>query len=220
MKTSLIRRISTDTHYVLTGFPAAVLAFCLVVTGVAAGAGSLVAFVGLPILAVTASLARAFADRERALLPGVLGRRLARPGYSQTPAGAGLLRRAVGPLAGGQSWMDLLHAIVAFPFAIAAFVITTVWWSGVIAGLTFPLYGWLIARIPGALDGGLPALLDLGHSTGMFILVNTVIGVMFALTLIPVVRGCALMKAGLAEALLTRPVEDTRSHAAVHAAGI
>ncbi|WP_219460291.1 sensor domain-containing protein [Nonomuraea rhizosphaerae] len=205
--TSLRHRIATDTRYVLLGLPTAVIAFVLVVTGISAGAGSLVAFVGLPVLAATAAMARNFADVERVLLPEVLGRRLARPRYPQAPDGAGRLRRAVNPLAGGQAWLDLLHAIIAFPVAIAAFVVTATWWAGAIAGLTFPLYGWMIAGIPD-FHGGLPELLGLSNDTTTFVVFNTVLGVLFALTLVPVVRGAALIKANLAQALLTRPVYD------------
>lgn len=38
----------------------------------------------------------------------------------------------------------------------------------------------------------------------MFVVFNTAIGVLFALTLVPVVRGAALVKASLAQAMLTR----------------
>ncbi|MFC7099150.1 hypothetical protein ACFQQB_00790 [Nonomuraea rubra] len=42
----------------------------------------------------------------------------------------------------------------------------------------------------------------------MFVVFNTAIGVLFALTLVPVVRGAALVKASLAQAMLTRAPLD------------
>ncbi|MFD2350909.1 sensor domain-containing protein [Nonomuraea ferruginea] len=33
------------------------------------------------------------------------------------------------PLTSGQSWLDLLHAIVNFPLALVSFVLTTVFWA-------------------------------------------------------------------------------------------
>ncbi|MEU4224984.1 sensor domain-containing protein [Nonomuraea sp. NPDC026600] len=207
--TTLRHRIATDTRYVLLGFPPAVMSFVLVLTGVAAGVGSAVAFVGLPILAASAAMARNFADVERVLLPDVLGRRLARPRYRQAPSDAGWFRRTMNPLASGQSALDILHAIVAFPIAIVTFVVTVVWWAAAIAGLTFPLYGWIIARIPGY-QGDLPGLLGLGSDLTTLVVFNTVLGVLFALTLLPVVRGAALVKASLAQAMLTRPAYDER----------
>lgn len=217
--TTLRHRIAADTRYALAGFPIAVIAFCLVVAGVSAGLGAAVAFVGLPILAATAAAARNFADIDRAYLADVLGRPLSRPVYPQAPAGATWFRRMMNPLTHAQSWLDLLHAIVIFPFALVSFVLTTVWWAGTIAGLTFPLYGWILARVLGT-DNALPALLGLGTDTTTFIVFNTAVGVLFALTLVPVVRVAALLKAGVSQTLLTRPVHDSRPVGARIPAGV
>ncbi|WP_052422899.1 sensor domain-containing protein [Nonomuraea candida] len=205
--TTLRHRLATDTRYTLLGLPTAVAHFSVVVTGVAAGLGGAVAFVGLPILAGTAAAARNLADFERVAIPEVIRRPVARPSYPPAPYGAGWFRRMMNPLTAGQAVLDLLYGIIAFPISLAAFVVTAVWWAGTIAGLTFPLYGWMVAAIPGV-DGGLPELLGLGDGTLMFVGVNTVVGVLFAVTLLPVVRGAALIKAGLAQALLTRAPAD------------
>ncbi|MEU8360602.1 sensor domain-containing protein [Nonomuraea sp. NPDC048882] len=201
--TSLRRRLATDTRYALLGLPVAVLHFAVAVAGIAAGVGGAVAFVGLPILAGAAAMARGLSDVERVALPEVLGRSVARPSYTAVPAGAGWFRRLMNPLASGQSWLDLLYGIIAFPFSLAAAVVTMVWWAGTIAGLTFPVYGWILARLPGT-DGSLAALLGLGDGDLAFVGVNTAVGVLFALTLMPVVRAAALVKASLAQAMLTR----------------
>ncbi|MEV4219032.1 sensor domain-containing protein [Nonomuraea sp. NPDC049725] len=209
--TNLRRRIAVDTRYVLTGFPLAVIGFCLIVTGIAAGLGSAVAFVGLPILAATATMARRFADVERAALPEVLGRPLARPEYREAPAWAGWFRRTMNPVLNAQAPMDLLYAILSFPIAIVSFVFAVVWWAGAIAGLTFPVYGWLLTGVPGFHEGGLPALLGFGADMATHITFNVIVGVLFALTLVPVLRGAALVKATLAQAMLTRPAYAPRS---------
>ncbi|SDL09453.1 sensor domain-containing protein [Nonomuraea jiangxiensis] len=201
--TNLRHRLATDTRYTLLGLPNAIAHFSVTVAGVAAGLGSAVAFVGLPILSGTAIVARSLSDFERVALPDVLGRSVARPDYSPVPERAGWFRRMMNPLASGQAWIDLLYGIVAFPISLAAAVVTAVWWAGTIAGLTFPLYGWILTRIPG-FDGGLPQLLGLGDGELTYVGFNTVIGVLFALTLLPIVRGAALIKASLAQALLTR----------------
>ncbi|RSN10642.1 hypothetical protein DMB42_17380 [Nonomuraea sp. WAC 01424] len=217
--TSLRHRVAADTRYVLLGLPTAAASFTLAAAGVSAGLGSAVAFVGLPVLAGTAAMARNFADLERAALPGVLGHPIARPRYAQAPAGAGSFRRMMNPLASGQAAMDLLHAIITFPVSLAAFVLGAVWWAGTVLGLTFPLYGWAIAAIPGV-DGGLPALLGLGTGAVPFVVFNTLAGVLFALTLVPVLRIAALLKAGVSQSLLTRahdPALDSPSAAWVAA---
>ncbi|KAB8193275.1 hypothetical protein FH608_023615 [Nonomuraea phyllanthi] len=200
---TLQRRLSTDTRYTLLGLPAAVASFTVTVAGVSAGLGSAVVFVGLPVLAATAAASRHLADLERVALPGVLGQPVARPEYPAAPASAGLVRRMLNPMTAGQAWMDLLYGIVGFPFALVSFILTAVWWTGAVAGLTFPLYGWAIARIPGA-GHGLTEWLGLADTPVMFVAVNTAVGALFALTLVPVVRMAALMKASVAQAMLTR----------------
>ncbi|GAA2850613.1 sensor domain-containing protein [Nonomuraea rubra] len=205
--TTLRHRLATDTRYTLLGLPMAVVHFAVVVVGISAGLGTAVVFIGLPILAATAAAARNLADFERVALPGVLGRPVARPPYRPAPAWAGRLRRTMNPLTSGQAAIDLLYGILAFPVSLAASVVVAVWWAGTLAGLTFPLYGWIIAAIPGV-DHSLPELLGLGGGDTMFVVFNTAIGVLFALTLVPVVRGAALVKASLAQAMLTRAPLD------------
>ncbi|MEO3869791.1 sensor domain-containing protein [Nonomuraea sp. B12E4] len=201
--TNLRRRLATDTRYTLLGLPNAIAHLSVSAAGISAGLGSAVAFVGLPILSGTATVTRNLSDFERVALPGVLGRSVARPHYTPVPAGASWFRRMMNPLASGQAWLDMLYGIVAFPISLAAATVAAVWWVGTIAGLTFPLYGWILTRIP-EFYGGLPALLGLGDGDLMLVGLNTAIGVLFALTLVPVVRGAALVKASLAQAMLTR----------------
>ncbi|MCK2216671.1 sensor domain-containing protein [Actinomadura sp. ATCC 31491] len=208
--TTLRHRVAADTRYTLLGLPTATIHFTVAVAGLSAGLGSAVALVGLPILAGAALAARSLADAERAALPGVLGHPVGRPRYAPPPPGAGPVRRLLNPLASGQAWLDLLHGIVAFPFALASFVLAAVWWAGAVAGLAFPLYGWVVARIPGVE----PPLADwlgvpswLATSDLFFVLVNTGVGVLFALTLPVVLRTAALLRAGVSQALLTRAPE-------------
>ncbi|MFJ2029652.1 sensor histidine kinase [Streptosporangium sp. NPDC087985] len=202
---TLLRRIGVDSGYLIVGFPLSIVFFVLMVTGFSAGIGTVVVWVGVPILAVTLLVARGLADVERRMLPEVLGRALPRPRYRSAPEGAGWFRRMVNPLTNGQSWLDLLYGIVVFPVSIVTFVLTVTWWAGTVLGLTYPIYGWIIAGIPG--NRGLPELLGFGDSVGVEIVFNTVIGVLFALTLPVVVRGAALIQAGIGRAMLTGVAE-------------
>ncbi|MFI6511820.1 sensor histidine kinase [Streptosporangium sp. NPDC050855] len=202
----LLRRIGTDTRYLVVGFPLSIIWFVLMVAGFAVGAATSAVFVGLPILATTLLAARGFADVERRWLPEVLGRPVARPRYRPSPPEAGWFRRMINPFTNGQSWLDLLYGIVAFPISIITFVLAVVWWAGSIAGLTYPLYGWIVNAIPGN-TGGLGMLLGLGPELWIDVLVNTTIGILFALTLPMIVRGAALVQAGLGRAMLTGVAE-------------
>ncbi|MBG0831185.1 sensor domain-containing protein [Planomonospora sp. ID67723] len=202
---SLLRRVGIDTRYLLLGFPLAVVAFVLMVAGFSAGIGTVVVWIGVPILALTLLLARGFADLERRMLPEVLGRPVARPRYRRAPESAGWFRRMVNPLTSGQSWLDLIYGIVNFPVAVVTFCFTVTWWAGTILGLTAPIYGWIIASIPD--NHGLAELLGFGDSALAEVTLNTVIGVLFAITLPVVIRGGALIQAGLSRAMLTGVAE-------------
>lgn len=202
---SLIRRVLLDTRYTLVGFPTAVIGFVLMVAGFSAGVGTVVVWVGVPLLAGTLLLARGFAEAERGWLSDVLRRPPVRPRYKPAPAGAGRLRRLVNPMTSGQSWLDLLHGILNFPPAVAAFVLTVVFWALPLAGLTYPLYGLVTSRIPGNME--LPELLGLGEGYLVNSVFYVLLGLVSLLVLPLMARLAALLRAGLGRALLTGVAE-------------
>ncbi|NBE94565.1 sensor histidine kinase [Nonomuraea sp. KC401] len=202
---SLMRRVLLDTRYTLVGFPTTVIGFVLMVAGFSASAGTLVVWLGVPLLAGTLMMARGFADAERGWLSDVLKRPPVRPRYKPAPPGAGWFRRLVNPMTSGQSWLDLLHGIISLPFAIVAFVLTVVFWVIPLAGLTWPLYGIITSRIPGNME--LPELLGLGDGYVVNAVFYVGVGLFFALLMPFMVRGAALLRAGLGRALLTTVAE-------------
>ncbi|MER7208728.1 sensor domain-containing protein [Streptosporangium sp. NPDC000239] len=202
---TVLRRIGSDTRYLIAGFPLSLVFFVLAVVGFSAGVGTVVVWVGLPILAGTLMMARGMADVERRMLPEILGRPVPRPRYRPAPERAGAFRRMVNPLTSGQSWLDLLYGIVSLPLAILTFVVAVVWWAGTILGLTYPIYGWAIARMPD--NHGLAELLGFGDSAVVEVAFNTAIGVLFAVTLPLMLHGAALVRAGLGRAMLTGVAE-------------
>ncbi|WP_049567265.1 sensor histidine kinase [Nonomuraea sp. SBT364] len=202
---SLMRRVLLDTRYTLVGFPTTVIGFAVALAGLAAGVGSAVVWIGVPVLAGTLMAARGFADAERGWLSDVLKRPPVRPRYKPAPAGAGRFRRIVNPLTSGQSWLDLLHAIVNFPPALLAFVLTLVFWALPITGLTYPIYGLITSRIENNVE--LPELLGLGEGYLVNSIFYVALGLLFLLIMPFTVRGAALLRAGLGRALLTGVAE-------------
>ncbi|GAB2955605.1 sensor histidine kinase [Nonomuraea fastidiosa] len=202
---SLTRRVLLDTRYTLVGFPTTLIGFVLMVTGLAAGVGTAVIWIGLPLLAGTLLIARGFADAERGWLADVLQRPPVRPRYKPAPPGAGRFRRMVNPLTSGQSWLDLLHGIINLPFAVISFVVTVVFWIVPLACLAWPLYGIITMRIPGNIE--LPELLGLGDGYLVNAAFYVVVGLFFLLLKPFVIRGAALLRAGLGRALLTGVAE-------------
>jgi len=196
------RQLGVDTGYVLAGFPLAVVAFVVVVTGLTLGAGLLVVWIGVAVLPAALLAARALATAERAWLPAVLGRPLPRPAYLRAEGRP--VRKLTTPLRDPQAWLDAVHAIVRFPLAIFAFVVTVTFWSITVGGLTYGAWDWALpdaSTDPNNTD--LLELLGFQSTAGRRIALYAVLGLVFAVLLPLVVRGVALLQAQLGRALLT-----------------
>ncbi|MFY7065101.1 sensor domain-containing protein [Nocardiopsis changdeensis] len=200
-------QLLADTRHTLLGLPLAVVSFSLVVTGLAAGLGAAVAGVGLFVLVGTLYAARGIAHVDRIRLADLTGGPVLRAPYRAPAPGAGPLRRALAPLACGRSWLEALHAVVRFPVALVAFVVTVTWWAGALAGLLYPLWGWSLYTIPGYTDLG--SQLSMDHPLVATALLHMAAGALFLLTLPAVVRACAYADASVGRALLLLP-EDPR----------
>jgi signal transduction histidine kinase len=196
-----VRQLAIDTGYTLLGFPLATASFVVAVTGLSAGLGTLVVVVGLPVLAGTLLLARLFADIERLRIPAVLRMPRTRPIYRTSQPGDGIWKRMFTPLSQTQSWLDLVHAVVHFPIAVAAFCVVVSWWASAIGGTLSFAWDWSIPRGPD--NNSLAELIGLGDSTFARIGLQTAIGLICLITLPAVVRGCALISAGFSRLLLT-----------------
>ncbi len=195
----LVADLLAGSAYVLTGFPLAVIAFALLVTGTALGLGTLVIVLGLAVLALTLAIAGGFAALERSRVDLALGRRLPRPTYRPLRGGAlgGVLSAGADP----RRWLDLVHGIVAFPVALATFVLATVWWSTALGGTGYVLWEWALPRDDPD-NTSLAELIGLGDGRAPDILLTTGIGLFALVTLPLVVRGCVAVQTGLARALL------------------
>ncbi|QBI51986.1 sensor domain-containing protein [Streptomonospora litoralis] len=196
MRTILLR-LAADTRYTLLSLPMAVVGFVLVVTGLALGAGLLPIVVGLPVAATTLRVARGIAIADRAWLTQVLATPPAPPVYRSPPAGSGTWARLLTPLRCPQSWFDALGAVLRLPVAVAAFAVTLAWWAVALGGVLYPLYGPITSRIPG--NTTLAELLGFGSGLGPAVALNAAIGVAAALALPAVVRGAALLVAGVGQ---------------------
>lgn len=222
MRTHL-RRLAADTGYLMLGFPLATVAFCLMVAGLSAGAGTVVVGVGVAVIAVTLLIARLFGDLERGRIALVLDRPVHRPRYPEPPAGAGWVRRLINPLLTPQSWLDALHLFIVFPVAIATFCVSVALWGLALGGVTYPLWGWFTSRIPGNKE--LPELLGLGDGYLTNTLFYAVLGVVAILAIFPVIRFMATLQANLGRTMLSGMAElqgridhlTEGRHAAAHA---
>ncbi len=201
-RTRLVRQLLVDSGYALLSLPVGVLAFVVVVTGVAAGLGTLVIWVGVAVLAATLLGARGLATLERAQLPAVLGRPVPSPAY-RVPDG-GPVRRLLTPLRDPQSWLDALHGVLRMPLAVLAFSVTVTLWALALGGISYGAWDWALPDPSTDPDNhDLLELVGLESSPGLRVLLYTLIGLLAAVALPFVVRAVALLHAGLGRVLLT-----------------
>ena len=139
--------------YMTVSFVFRILQFVLIVTGIAVGVGTVVVWVGFPILLATTSFIRWSADRER----GWAGRMLRVPlppverrAYDGEP----VLRRWLIRLSDPTTWRDLAYLMAAFPLACVELGIALA--SIVLLPMAIwvtPWLGWLHGELGVALLG-------------------------------------------------------------------
>ncbi|MEV7416824.1 sensor domain-containing protein [Streptomyces sp. NPDC089919] len=189
--------------HIMVGFPLSTLYFCVAVTLLSAGAGLLVTFLGVPLLAWSLGVFRGFGAVERARARGLLGLEVAAPAP---------LRRAKGPLAwmgamlkSGANWRHALYMVIHFPWAVFSFCVA----------LTFMTYGWAMALYP-AWQWVFPTFTDQpglqlygdGHGDGFYldsplrIAAACAVGVLLVFVTPWLVRGLAAVDRALVAGLL------------------
>ena len=104
----------------------------------------------------------------------------------------------ISPLGDPLRWGAVLHGIGAMALSIFTWSVLVTWWAGTLGGLTF----WFWERwLPNPdTNTTLPELLDLPMTEAQL---NLVLGLLFAASLVPVVRWCTALHVGWARLLLT-----------------
>jgi signal transduction histidine kinase len=130
--------------YLLLSLPMAVLTFTYAVTMTSLGAGLLITFLGVPVLAAALLGARALGVVERARARGLLRLEIAEPEPVRPAKGrSGPMAWMGALLKSGTSWRHLLYAVLHLPWAVAAFAVSlTLWALGWLVFL-YPVYAWM-----------------------------------------------------------------------------
>ncbi|MFD3869705.1 sensor histidine kinase [Streptomyces sp. NPDC058623] len=142
LRAPLAARTWRELTYLLLGLPLSILYFSLAVTGVSLGAGLLVTFVGVPVLAGVLAMCRGFGQVERARVRGLLRVPLADPAPIRA-ARSGLLPAVGALLKSGSAWRHLLYSVIHFPWAVFAFVLSLTLWAAGWGYLLYPLWFWV-----------------------------------------------------------------------------
>ncbi|MEV4425029.1 sensor histidine kinase [Streptomyces sp. R-07] len=189
--------------YVLIGLPLSVCWFALSVAFVSAGAGLLITFLGVPILAGALAMCRGFGAVERARARGLLGLDVAAPEPVRGRTG-GALSWMGAMLKSGASWRHLLYAILHMPWAVFSFSVTVALWSWGWSLFTYPLWQWVFPTWVG--QDGIQLYGDRTHSfyldAPFEIAVTSLIGLVFVLLGPWVLRGLTAVDRLLVSGLL------------------
>ncbi|MEU5430957.1 sensor domain-containing protein [Streptomyces olivoreticuli] len=130
--------------YLLLSLPMSVLTFSYAITMVSLGAGLLITFVGVPVLAAALLGSRLLGAAERARARGLLRMEIAEPEPVRPPKGrSGPLAWTGALLKSGTSWRHLLYCVVHLPWAITAFVVSLTMWAVSWALFLYPAYMWM-----------------------------------------------------------------------------
>ncbi|MEW2397477.1 sensor domain-containing protein [Streptomyces sp. NPDC046862] len=146
--------------YVLLSLPIGILMFTYAVTMVSLGAGLLVTFLGVPVLAGALAGARGLGAMERARARGLLGVEVASPEPLRMKR-SGAMAWMGAMLKSGTSWRHMLYAMVQFPWAVFSFVVAVNLWVFGWSMLTYPLWFWVFPMWVG--QGGIQLYGDESH---------------------------------------------------------
>ncbi|MET9121878.1 sensor domain-containing protein [Streptomyces sp. NPDC004528] len=161
LRTPFEARSWREFGYVMLSLPLGIAMFTFAVTMFSLGAGLLITFLGVPVLAGALAGCRGFGALERTRARGLLGVEIASP--------EPVIVRGQGPMAwmgailkNGSSWRHLLYAVLQFPWSVFSFVVALTFWTYGWAMLTYPLWFWLFPVYGG--QGGLQLYGDGTHS--------------------------------------------------------
>ncbi|MGW1268823.1 sensor histidine kinase [Streptomyces sp. NPDC002491] len=148
LREPLTARHWRELLYVLLSLPISIVLFTFAVTMLSVGAGLLVTFLGIPVLAAGLAACRGFAAVERARARGLLALDVAEP-EPLRPRGSGAMAWTAAVLKSGTSWRNALYAVLHFPWAVFTFGVVVTVWSVGWSMLTYPLWFWVFPMYAG-----------------------------------------------------------------------
>lgn len=211
---SVGQRASAVARFLAYGLVAVVLGaigFSLTLALLVAGISTVVVWIGLPFLALGVVVATGFAAAGRGLHGLLLDDHLPTPAARPPREGAGAVRRLLTPLTDPQAWLNSLWVLINFLLALVTFPLAAAWTTGAIATVGGPIASLILRSVlPPGTYGGVGDLLSIPGPAGVAIdLASQVaVGLVFLLTLMPVVRGLAALHSGIARGLLSARYEE------------
>ncbi|MGW7167948.1 sensor histidine kinase [Streptomyces sp. NPDC054884] len=203
LREPLTARHWQELVYVLLSLPISIVGFTFAVTMLSLGAGLLVTFLGIPVLAAGLTACRGFGALERARARGLLGLEVASP-EPLRPRGSGAMAWMAAALKSGTSWRSALYAVLHLPWAVLSFGVTVAVWSAGWSMLTYPLWFWVFPMHGG--QGGVQLYGDEHHSVYLDnpfeIAVTALVGLLITLATPWIVRALTTVDRLLVHGLL------------------
>jgi signal transduction histidine kinase len=192
-----------ELAYVLLGLPIGILLFVYAVTMVSLGAGLLVTFLGIPVLAAGLAGCRGFGALERARARGLLGLEVAAPEPLRMKK-QGALAWMGAVLKSGTSWRTLLYSLLYLPWSAFSFTVAVNFFALGWTLMTYPLWFWLFPLYGG--QDGIQLYGDQGHhiylDNAFEITVTALVGLLFTLATPWIVRALTMVDRLLVHGLL------------------
>jgi signal transduction histidine kinase len=154
-----------ELSYLLLSLPISAVLFTYAMATISLGAGLLITFLGVPVLAGGLAGCRGFGVLERARARALLGLDVAHPAPLRVKKN-GMMAWVGAILKSGASWRHLLYAVLHLPWAAFAFSVSVTFWVTGWATLLYPLWQWVF---PSHLDQSGIALYDDGSGSGFYL---------------------------------------------------
>ncbi|MGW7573537.1 sensor histidine kinase [Streptomyces sp. NPDC054765] len=129
--------------YLFLSLPMSIVMFTYALVVTTLGAGLLVTFLGIPVLAGGLAGGRALGGLERARARALLELDVADP-EPVRPSKATLMGWVGAVLKSGASWRHLLYSLLHFPWALFSFIFSVTFWTVGWGLLTSPLWWWTL----------------------------------------------------------------------------
>jgi signal transduction histidine kinase len=206
----LWRGVPRELGFLLLTMPIAIVGLAVMQSLFWTGVGTIVIYVGLFILIGTFYTARGFGTLELVRLRWAGQPSIARPRWEPADKPRSFWRSAFGPFVNGHYWLYLLHTMIINPaVSIFSWTVTVVWASIALGGLTSWIWYGFIPQGDRSfvLSRTIVDWMFNTHSTfdprAGDIILQLILGLIFAATLPFVTRGLTLMHQAIAAGVLS-----------------
>lgn len=205
-----VRSLGPDIAYLMVQFPLHLVAFVLVVTVAALGLGTMVVWIGIPILCFALLIARGFAQLQRSVNGMGIGVAAPSAPYA-VERSSSWWRELTRPIRDAQSWFDLLWIVVGFPLSALTWVVAIVWIVTPMSGLATPVIELIEFLAGSQVFNGLGKLFGFRYDWLFDSVFGLVVGSGFAWTAPSVLRGCVRLLCGFSDLVLSSRARNQES---------